>query len=445
MHVAILGNGIAGITAARHLRKRDDDVKITVISAESKYFFSRTALMYLYMGHMEFKDIKPYEDYFWEKNRIDLVFDRIKRVDFEQQELIGESQSLSYDVLIIATGSVPNTFGWPGLDSKRVRGLYHLQDLEYLESVSDEIDHAVIVGGGLIGIELAEMLRSRGKKVSMLIRDKSFWSSVISKPEGDMLSEHITKHHGVKLLFERNLKEINAGADGAVQSITVKESGEKIPCQFVGITTGVKPNVDFLRKSDKLEIDKGILVDAYLKTNLPNVYAIGDCVQMREAPAGHKTMEQVWYVGRMMGETVAKTIVGNPTIYNPGPWFNSAKFMDIEWQTYGLVPAEIEERQEEIFWKHPNEYQAIRMVWDKENKLFQGINVFGIRMRHERFDTWLREGRSIQHVLEHLNDAYFDPELYKSSLQLFMDAVNKQYDFGVSLKKKSWQRIFKLA
>ena len=130
MHIVIIGNGIAGITAARHLRKRDSDVELTVISKESKYFFSRTALMYVYMGHMKQEHTQPYENWFWEKNRINLVHDEVVDVDFKAQALKLKNSDIVYDNLIIATGSKPNKFGWPGQDLPGVRGLYSLQDLE---------------------------------------------------------------------------------------------------------------------------------------------------------------------------------------------------------------------------------------------------------------------------------------------------------------------------
>ncbi len=122
MHIAIIGNGIAGITAARHIRKLSDH-RISVISGETDHFFSRTALMYIYMGHMKYKHTKPYEDWFWEKNRIDLVRKWVETVDFEQKRLnYSDGSSLSYDKLILATGSTPNKFGWPGQDLEGVGG-----------------------------------------------------------------------------------------------------------------------------------------------------------------------------------------------------------------------------------------------------------------------------------------------------------------------------------
>ncbi len=142
MKIVILGNGIAGITAARHIRKRSD-YAISVISDESDYFFSRTALMYVYMGHMRFKDTQPYEDWFWEKNRITLLRARVERIDFQEKKLFTiKGEAIAYDKLLLAVGSKSNKPGWPGQDLDGVHGLYHLQDLEAMERHSLEMGNS---------------------------------------------------------------------------------------------------------------------------------------------------------------------------------------------------------------------------------------------------------------------------------------------------------------
>jgi len=119
-HIAIIGNGISGVTVARHIRKLSDK-KITIISAETEYFFSRTALMYVYMGHMKFEHTEPYEDWFWEKNRIALKKGFVKTIDTSNKMLhFAEGDTLKYDRLVLATGSKPNKFGWPGQDLEGV-------------------------------------------------------------------------------------------------------------------------------------------------------------------------------------------------------------------------------------------------------------------------------------------------------------------------------------
>ena len=408
-HIVILGNGISGITAARHIRKRSDK-KITVISAESDYFFSRTALMYVYMGHMKWDHLKPYEDWFWEKNRIELKTGWVQQIDFSEKTLHFENgDRLSYDKLILATGSIPNKFGWEGEDLEGVQGLVSKQDLELLEKNTKNCKKAIIIGGGLIGVELAEMLRTRNIEVTMLVREKAFWHSVLPFKDAIMISEHI-KSHGVDLRTETELDKIIPDENGKVSSIITK-TGEQIDCQFVGLCAGVRPNIDFLKDS-ALAINKGILVNSYLETNIADVYAIGDCAEQQEAIDQRKPVEAVWYTGRMMGETLALTLTGEKSQYNPGNWFNSAKFFDIEYQTYGWVWPNPKENEQHFHWQHEDNTKAITISFDKNTKLFLGINSFGIRMRHEVFDRWLTEKREINYVLANLKQANFDPEFY---------------------------------
>ena len=444
-HIVIIGNGIAGVTAARHIRKKSNK-KITIVSAENKYFFSRTALMYVYMGHLTFKHTQPYEDWFWKKNNIELKEGLVIDIDVKNKTLnLADDSTLTFDKLIIATGSKPNKFGWPGQNLDGVMGMYHKQDLEKLEKYapnSKVCKRAVIVGGGLIGIELAEMLRSRKIPVTFLVREQSFWNGVLPAQESEMINKHIKEHH-INLRLGVNLKEIKSDKNGQVSSIIIEETGEEIQCNIVGLTAGVSPNIDFIKES-LIKTGRGIKVNRFLETNIEDIYAIGDCAEQHQAIGQRKNIEAVWYTGRMMGETVAQTICDNKTEYKPGHWFNSAKFLDIEYQTYGWVLSERNKlKNEEYFqWKHPKEAKCITISYDKNSRQFLGINTFGIRMRHEVFDKWLSAKKSIEFVLEYLADANFDPEFYKLHEAAIVAKFNTEFDTNISLRKKSWTRIF---
>ncbi|MFK8038296.1 MAG: NAD(P)/FAD-dependent oxidoreductase [Crocinitomicaceae bacterium] len=443
MHIVIIGNGIAGVTAARHIRKLSDH-QITIVSSETKYFFSRTALMYVYMGHMKFEHTEPYEPWFWKKNRIDLVQDLVTKLEHKSKTLVLKSgDSINYDKLIIATGSKPNKFGWPGQDLEGVLGMYHKQDLDNLEKWAPNnkvCKRAVVVGGGLIGIELVEMLMSRNIPVTFLVREKSFWNGVLPAEESKLISEHIKSHH-VDLRVSTNLEEIISDEKGHVKGIKITETGEVIDCQIVGLTAGVSPNIDFLKDSG-LQLGRGVKVNQFLETNITDVYAIGDCAEQHEPIGERRAIEAVWYTGRMMGETIAQTICNNKMKYQPGNWFNSAKFMDIEYQTYGWVWAKPKENEARFYWQHPAKEVAIHISFDKTSNEFIGINTFGIRMRHEFFDRALNNKDSVQEVLTHLADANFDPEFYKTHEKDIINQFNSDHSDNIQLKKKSWKRIF---
>lgn len=435
-HIVIIGNGIAGITAARHIRKLSDN-KITVISGETEHFFSRTALMYIYMGHMQYENTKPYEDWFWSKNKIELKKAWITSFDFDQKILTSATgEKITYDKLILATGSQSNQFGWPGQDLKGVQSLYSYQDLELMEENTKSVKNAIIVGGGLIGVEMAEMLHSRNIKVTYLIREKYFWGNMLPEEEGRLIEAHLAENH-MDLRPETELDSIINDGNGKVKAVKTK-SGEIIPCEFVGLTVGVSPNIKAFKETS-LEMDRGILVDETLQTNIPNVFAIGDCAQLRKPPEHRRAIEAVWYVGRMMGETVAHSVTGNPTPYSPGIWFNSAKFFDIEYQNYGVVLPTCPADCGSFYWQCEDNRKCIKIIYKKDSMIVKGVNIFGIRNRHEVWDKWLNEKKTLGEVIAKLPEANFDPEFFTHWEGEIQKQYNEQFpNSPVNIRKKGF-------
>jgi 3-phenylpropionate/trans-cinnamate dioxygenase ferredoxin reductase subunit len=419
MHILIIGNGIAGITAARHIRKRSDH-RITVISAESDYFFSRTALMYVYMGHMRWQDIMPYETWFWEKNRIQLINDLVTTLD-DQRKIVytAARKEISYDTLILATGSSSNRLEIPGNDLDGVASLYSLQDLQYLESKSTNLRRVVIAGGGLIGVELAEMLHSRHIPITFLVRESSYSNMVLPAEESEMVNREI-REHGIELRLGTELKEINGDETGRVKSV-ITTTGEEIDCLLVCISVGVLPNVSWLLDSH-IEINKGILVDEFLRTNIPGIYAVGDCAELRRPSPGRKAIEPLWYTGRLMGEALASTICGSPVKYDGGIWFNSAKFFTIEYQVYGEINPTLPEGQKSIYWQQPDGKKSIRINYTEHAVI--GFNLMGVRFRQEVCEKWIITKTKIEVVLGSLELALFDQEFSPNYAHHVRDAYH---------------------
>ena len=368
--------------------------------------------MYIYMGHMKFEHIQPYEDWFWEKNRISLIHDWVTELDFEAKEIILATGSrISYDQLVIATGSKPNKFGWRGQDLGGVQGLYSLQDLTLMEENTGDIKHAVVVGGGLIGIEMVEMLKSRNIPTTFLVREAGFWDITLPKEESDLVGRHI-KEHEVDLRVNAELEEIVDDGKGRVKAIETKQ-GETIPCQFVGLAVGVTPNIDFL-EGTLLKTNRGILVNEFFETSVKDVFAIGDCAEFPSSPGpNRKEIEQVWYTGRMHGETLAYNLSVKPVPYRPGVWFNSAKFFDIEYQTYGTVPNKEKVGISTFYWEHESGRRCFRAVYETATGTFIGANGLGIRLRHEFMDRAIKEEWKVEQVMKNLHQADFNPEFYE--------------------------------
>ncbi len=441
MHLVIIGNGITGVTCARYVRKVRD-WNITIISSETKYFFSRTALMYLYMGHMKYKHIKPYRDNFWDKNDLSLIHDRVTEIDSENKQLkLREGESVQYDKLVIATGSKSNKFGWPGQDLKGVQGLYSHPDLQLMEKNTQNIDHAVIVGGGLIGVEVAEMLHTRNIPTTFLVRETNYWDNMMPVEESQMINKEIKRQH-IDLQLETELEEIIGDEKGRVQ--TVKTSaGEEIACQFVALTAGVHPNIGLVKNSN-IETDKGIVVNHFFETNQDSIYAAGDCAQFTDAAENEPAIEQLWYTGRLQGEALARILCGQKKKYDRGIWFNSAKFFNIEWQTYGRVPPKHPEDIETFYWQHDDEKHSLRINFEKENRAVTGFNVMGIRLRQVVCEKWMNEKQSLEYVLEHLGEVMFDPEFTEQHEKAIIEYYNRSNPDKKTLQLKRKRGLFGL-
>ena len=407
MHVAIIGNGIAGITAARELRKRQPGARITVVSGESDHHYSRPALMYVFMGHMRYEHTKPYEDSFWRKNRIELVRAWVTRIDPAKKTLeLDRGSPIAWDRLVIATGSRPNRFGWPGQDLEGVQGLYSLQDLELLERNAAGARRAVIVGGGLIGIELAEMLHTRGVAVTILVRESTYWGSILPAEESELVNR-VIRREGLDLRLSTQLREVVDDGKGRACAV-ITDRGERIDCQVVGLTAGVSPNVSVCAGSP-VDVGRGVLVDRSFRTSVPDVYAAGDCAEIR-MEGGKNRIEQLWYTGRIHGEVLGRVLAGEDVAYDRGIWFNSAKFLDLEYQTYGLVRTNVP-GEKSLYWQADDGLHAMRVVYTDESVV--GFDTLGIRYRHRTCERWIQEKRRVEHVLENLPEANFDPEFFR--------------------------------
>ncbi len=408
-HIVIIGNGITGITAARFIRKLSSN-RITVVSSETDHFYARTALMYIYMGHMRYQETKPYEDYFWEKNQIDLIRGYAYEVDTQSQIVrIADGNDIAYDGLLLATGSQSNKFGWPGQDLVGVQGLYGMQDLALMERNTQNINRGVVVGGGLIGIEMAEMLHARHIPVTFLVRESNYMEYLLPKEESELINQEIIAH-GIDLRLNTELKSIHGSY--AVESIETS-ANERIGCQFVGLTAGVHPNIG-LAKASGILTNRGIVVNEFFETSSPNIYAAGDCAEFNADGIGSRRVEQLWYTGRAHGKVVAHTLTGRRTPYRRGVFFNSAKFFTIEYQTYGEIPPNPEPNVRSQLFQRGR--KLLRINSDRETGQVLGFNVMGLRLRQDQCEAWIRENATVSQVLRSLKKARFDPEFYSHAI-----------------------------
>lgn len=397
----VLGNGIAGATAARVARVRQPSMPVAMVSDEHPLPYSRTALMYVFMGQLRAHDTHLYDAAFWQKNRIDRIAGRAAHLDTSARTLhLSDGRTLAFERLVVATGSSPRRLDVPGEDAEGVVHLYGLADLGRIEAALARPGPCVVVGGGLTGVELCEMLRSRGRAVTLLVREPRLLARTLSEDESD-LAEAELRRHGVDVRTGVAVAAVET-AGGAVSGVTLG-SGEALPAALVAVAVGVAPNVEVLRGSG-LDVQRGVAVAETLETNVPGIFAAGDCAEL---PGG--AVEQLWYTGRAQGAVAGEGLAGAPRRYAPALAFNSAKVFTKEWTSAGLAPGVLPAGLAAHTLADARTGAAVRLVSDAAGVLV-GASAFGVRLRQSTVQGWIARRTPVEDARTALRRARFDAE-----------------------------------
>jgi NADPH-dependent 2,4-dienoyl-CoA reductase/sulfur reductase-like enzyme len=446
MRVVIIGNGVAGMEAALSVRARQPKWNVTIVSEESDHYFSRTALMWVFCGQMNQRDIEPLERDAYQRLELRRVRARAIGLDTNGKRVLlgGGLEPLPYDRLLIACGSRPRPGPWPG---SRLRGIGHfvtMQDLAWYESevhggasrggapprpdahlattTEDSpyrfrevaarargklARHPAIIGGGLIGIEAVEIALAAGLRPHFFVREEWFWPIALEPREAVWISDRMSEH-GVEVHLGHEVRRLEGDEAGNVSRVVTDKGEYDTDCVVTAI--GVIPNTGWLEGSP-IELDErtgGILVDEGLATNLPDVFAAGDCAAVRWFD-GTRRPEQLWYTARDQGRIAGRQLLGDQARYERGIWYNSAKLMDIEYTTVGLVNWNID-REQNWFFEETGRVRSTTRIVVQDDRVV-GFNLLGRRWDHSVLMRWIEQRRSLDWVLDHLERARFDTEL----------------------------------
>lgn len=449
MRIVIIGNGVAGIEAALTVRARESDWPITIVSEESDHFFSRTALLWVLAGQMSARDIEPYERDLYARMNFTRVRARATGIDttnklvrLGQDGSGGESSTLAYDRLLIACGSAPRRAPFPGAQLKGVGHFVTMQDLAWFEQelygensrhatppradahlASSHADSpyyprkaatvtrrakpraAAVVGGGLIGIEAVEVLHAAKIPTHFLIREEWFWPMAIDERESAWIAERM-RDHGVDVHLNREAKALRGDDHGCLTRIETSDGNLDVDLAVVAI--GVVPNTGWIKEST-LQLDKagGVVVDTQLRTSAPDVFAAGDCASVPWFD-GSVRPEQLWYTARDQGRIAGRALLGDGATYQRGVFYNSAKLMDIEYTTAGLVNMHVPDERCWYFEERSKVRSTTRIVLSGDRIV--GFNALGRRWDHSKIIEFIETRRPLDYVLDHLHEAAFDTE-----------------------------------
>lgn len=308
----IVGTGVSGIAAAEAIRSQDAQANITFIGDDPFGYYSRPGLAYYLTREIDEKLIYPYsaEDF----KRLNARFIRQKAVmvdEKEHQVKLANGQMTTYERLLLAPGSAAIPLNIPGVMLEGVVKLDHLEDARKIVRLAKKARTAVVVGGGITALELAEGLASQNLKVHLLMRTQHYWSNVLDEVESEIV-ENCLKKKSITLHPCTELAEIHA-KNGRVASVRLK-SGEIIQCGMVAYAIGVQPRLSPAQQSG-IACERGILVDACLRTSAPDVFASGDAAQIQDPISGRKVLNSLWHPAREQGRIAGLNMTGQNLIY----------------------------------------------------------------------------------------------------------------------------------
>ena len=334
MKYVMIGFGVAGVAAIEAIRSVDKTGEVILVGDDPHGFYSRPGLAYYLTGELHDKALYPRTSDDFRRMKFSVVRGQVTKILRENQTLeIKDRPLLSYDRLLIAVGAQAIRLKVPGADLEGVLKLDHMEDAKRILKHARRGQTAVVSGGGITALELVEGLIARGMKVHYLLRGDRYWSNVLDEQESKIV-EHSLQKEGVKLHYHSELVEVT-GRNGQVTGVRLQDD-KILKCDMVAYAIGIRPRVD-LAKQAGLEIDRGILVNEYLQTNDPNIYAAGDVAQVYDPSTGTSIIDSLWTPARQQGYAAGLNMAGKKTKYTKSVPFNVTRLAGLTTTIIGTV------------------------------------------------------------------------------------------------------------
>lgn len=282
--LVLIGNGMAGMRTVDELLKLSPDkFDITVFGAEPHGNYNRIMLSPVLAGDKELSDIIINDLQWYEDNNITLhIGETVSKIDRVKRQVISKDGiRADYDRLILATGSLPIMLNVPGKELDGVISFRDINDVNIMMATAKSHKKAIVIGGGLLGLEAANGLMVQGMDVSVVHRSNTLMSQQLDQGAADIMRKELEKT-GMRFLMKHETEALIG--DGRVQKVRFKD-GSEVEADLVVMAIGVRPNIE-LAKASGLQCDRGILVDDTLQTFTPSIYAVGECVQHRKKTFG---------------------------------------------------------------------------------------------------------------------------------------------------------------
>lgn len=388
MNFVIIGNGIAALSAAESIRKNDKESKITMITREPYNTYFRIKLSHLLGHEYELEKLYVRPESWYKSNNIDIMLKcSVVSLDTDKKIIhLDSSDKIKYDRLIIATGSYSFIPPVKGRDKNGVYAIRSLDDVNNLNKYIKDKKRGIVVGGGLLGLEAAWSLKQAGYDINVI----EFFPRLLPKQsdeEGSKIIENIIKNSGIKLILNAEVEEITGDdVDGAIL-----KDGRKVHADFVIFSAGIRPNVDVAKDSD-IKINRGILVDDFMRTNVDDVFAAGDVAEYNGKIYG------LWTVAMAQGRNAGLNATGMKMPYREVFPSSTLKITGVDVFSSGDISGE---KSTSYSYKEGNIYYKLFI---KDNKLVGAI-LIGDISSSTKIKKAIDSGYNLKEILDSSKDA----------------------------------------
>lgn len=329
----IIGNSAGAVGCIEGLRSVDKTGSIGLVSEENQHVYSRALIPYYLAGKITKAKMFYRPADFYDQSKVTLITgQRAEALDPDQQEVVlSGGERLSYGKLLLATGGKPIYPPIAGLDKHNIYSFHSFNDLLGIEKQLASAQHAVVLGGGVIGLMAAEVLKKKGLKVSVVELGSRVLAPVIDETASRLVEKTFT-NAGVDLFLNNTIQEVQGKE--IVEGLTLRD-GTSIPCDLLIVGVGVIPRVE-LAESAGIEINRGIVVNKNMQTSAPNIYACGDCAANFNFVTGQAQPLPLWPNAYTGGRTSAFNMAGMEREYTVGTSMNAMHFFDLNLINAGL-------------------------------------------------------------------------------------------------------------
>ena len=333
----IIGNSAGGIGAVEAIRGVDAEGAITMVSDEPYPAYSRPLISEYLSEERSLKEMLYRPSAFYAQNHIETrLGQKLTKLYLEtRQAELETGEKVSWGKLLLATGGAPIVPAMEGMGRRGIFTFTTLNDAKTIERLKGHIRKVVVIGGGLIGMSVTEALVKLRLEVSVVEMMDRVLSTILDEPASRLVEEALLRE-GVKLFTGRTVKTILGRGGEEVVGGVVLSDGRKLVCDLVVVAIGVSPRTQLV-KDTAIKVNRGILVDSHMATNVPGVYACGDVAEAYDHIYGTNRLTPIWPNAYLGGRVAGYNMAGKVTEYPGGTNANSLKYFGLPIVTAGLV------------------------------------------------------------------------------------------------------------